>query len=318
MAGEWRSAVVRWVRMNAPHVGGEDGRPAPDRRDELFLYQTLVGAFPDAGLHPGERDHAAFVERMQRYMEKALREAKVHTSWTNPNEEYEAGVQEFVARILSSPGFVADLAQVAGRAARAGRITSLAQVALKCAAPGVADVYQGCELWDLSLVDPDNRRPVDFEQRARSLEGIEAELARGPSARAALARALSDADGLATGRAKLLLLRVALHLRRGEPELFRSGDYRLLEAEGPLAGRVFAFSRAVPGRALVCAVPRLILSALEAGGGRVRWEGALQLPSALPARWRDAVTGAIREGHALPLAELFSDFPVALLVSESV
>jgi (1->4)-alpha-D-glucan 1-alpha-D-glucosylmutase len=316
MAGEWRSAVVRWARMNAPHVGGEEGRPAPDRRDELFLYQTLVGAFPDAGLHPGAPDHAAFVERMQRYMEKALREAKVHTSWTNPNEEYEAGVRAFVAGILSSPAFVADLAQVAGRAARAGRISSLAQVALKCTAPGVADVYQGCELWDLSLVDPDNRRPIDFEQRARSLEGIEAELARGPSARAALARALSGAEGLATGRAKLLLLRVALHLRRSEPELFRNGDYLPLEADGPLAGRVFAFSRAVPGRALVCAVPRLVLSALDAGGGRVRWEGTLPLPPALPGRWRDAVTGAVREGHAQPLAELFSDFPVALLVSE--
>jgi (1->4)-alpha-D-glucan 1-alpha-D-glucosylmutase len=253
---------------------------------------------------------------MQRYAEKAMREAKVHTSWTNPDDEYEAAVRRFVAAILSSPEFLADLSQVAGRAARAGRISSLAQVALKCAAPGVPDVYQGCELWDLSLVDPDNRRPVDFEQRARSLEGIEAELARGPAARAALARALSSPDGLATGRAKLLLLRAALHLRRAEPALFRDGDYRPLEAEGPLAGMVFAFSRAVPGRALVCAVPRLVLSPLEAGGGRIRWEGTLAFPAALPTRWRDAVTGATREGHSLPLAELFSDFPVALLVSE--
>jgi (1->4)-alpha-D-glucan 1-alpha-D-glucosylmutase len=180
----------------------------------------------------------------------------------------------------------------------------------------VPDVYQGCELWDLSLVDPDNRRPVDFGLRARSLEGIDAELARGPAARAALARALSTPDGLATGRAKLLLLRVALHLRRAEPALFRDGDYRPLEATGPLAERVFAFSRAVPGRALVSAVPRLVLAPLEAGGGTVRWEGALPLPAGLPLRWRDAVTGAVREGASLPLAELFSDFPVALLVSE--
>jgi (1->4)-alpha-D-glucan 1-alpha-D-glucosylmutase len=182
----------------------------------------------------------------------------------------------------------------------------------------VPDIYQGCELWDLSLVDPDNRRPVDFEARARSLEGIDAELARGPEQRAALARALSSPDGLATGRAKLLLLRVALHLRRTDPELFRSGDYRPLEAEGPLASRVFAFARAVAGRALLCAVPRLVLGLLEEGRGAVRWEGSLALPAALPRRWRDVVTGAARVGPVLALPELFSDFPVALLASEPV
>jgi (1->4)-alpha-D-glucan 1-alpha-D-glucosylmutase len=316
LPGEWRSAVVRWSRMNAPLRGGEEGRPFPDRRDELFLYQTLVGAFPDEGLDPAGAAQREFVERIQRYMEKALREAKVHTSWTNPDEEYEAAVRRFVAAILSSPPFLAELASLAGRTARAGRISSLAQVALKCAAPGVPDVYQGCELWDLSLVDPDNRRPVDFELRARSLEGIDAELAKGPASRAALARALSTPEGLATGRAKLLLLRVALHLRRAERELFAAGDYRPLEADGPLARNVFAFARAVAGRALVCAVPRLALGPLEAGGGRIRWEGALAIPHPLPRRWRDVVTGELREGPAPALAELFADFPVALLVSE--
>jgi len=282
----------------------------------LFLYETLVGAFPDEGLAPGTPAHASFVARIHAYMEKALREAKVHTSWTSPNEGYESGVRAFAERILSSPPFLAELSALAGRVARAGRFSSLAQVALKCAAPGVPDVYQGCELWDLSLVDPDNRRPVDFGLRARSLEGIDTELARGPAARATLARALSRPEGLASGRAKLLLLRVALHLRRAEPALFREGDYRPLEATGPLSDRVFAFSRAVPGRALICAVPRLVLPLLEAGGGAVRWEGTLPLPAGLPGRWRDAVTGATREGAAPPLAELFSDFPVALLVSE--
>jgi (1->4)-alpha-D-glucan 1-alpha-D-glucosylmutase len=302
--------------MNAALRGGEEGRPAPDRRDELFLYQTLVGAFPDDGLEPGGAAHGEFVERIQRYVEKALREAKVHTSWTNPDEDYEAAARRFVAGILSTPEFLAELAALSGRTARAGRISSLAQVALKCAAPGVPDVYQGCELWDLSLVDPDNRRPVDFELRARSLEGIEAELAKDPAARATLARALSTPEGLATGRAKLLLLRVALHLRRAERDLFAAGDYRPLEADGPLARHVFAFARAVPGRALVCAVPRLVLGPLEAGRGRIGWEGALAIPHPLPRRWRDAVTRAVREGPAIPLAELFGDFPVALLVSE--
>jgi (1->4)-alpha-D-glucan 1-alpha-D-glucosylmutase len=316
LAPEWRSTVLRWWKMNAPHRG-DGGHPAPDRRDELLLYQTLVGAFPDEGLSPGTPAHAAFVERILAYAEKALREAKVHTSWTSPDEAYEGGVARFIEAILSSPQFLAELAALAGRVARAGRLSSLAQVALKCAAPGVPDVYQGCEQWNLSLVDPDNRRPVDFDARARSLEGIEAELARGPEARAALARALSSAEGLVSGRAKLLLLRMALHLRRAEPELFRSGDYRPLEASGPLASRVFAFARAIAGRALLCAVPRLVLAPLEAGGGAVRWEGSLALPPGLPGRWRDVVTGALREGPSLALAELFADFPVAILVSEA-
>ncbi len=316
MAREWRAVVGRWRKANRPRIGGDEERPAPDRADELLLYQTLVGAFPDEALRPGTPRHAEFVGRIQRYMEKALREAKVHTSWTNPDEAYESGVREFVASTLSAPEFLDDLAGVAARVAAAGRLSSLAQVALKCAAPGVPDVYQGCELWDLSLVDPDNRRPVDFAARARALEDLDRELAGGARSRAALARSLSSPDGLKDGRAKLLLLRCALRLRRTLRRLFDEGDYRPLEADGPLASHVFAFVRGTPGRALVCAVPRLALGPLEAGGGRIRWEGALRLPPGLPLRWRDGVTGRTREGPAIPLATLFEDFPVALLVTE--
>ena len=315
--GEWRSTLVRWTRMNRPHVAGENGQAAPDRADEVLLYQTLAGAFPDEGLRPGTPPFAAFVERIQRYMEKAMREAKRHTSWTSPNELYEAAVRGFVERVLSSPPFLGDLSALAGRLARAGRISSLAQTALKCAAPGVPDVYQGCELWDLSLVDPDNRRPVDFAARGRALEELDAELAKGPAARAALARRLSSPEALRDGRAKLLLLRTALRLRQALRDLFLEGDYLPLAAEGPLARRVFAFARVNGHRALVCAVPRLVLAPLDAGDGRIRWEGALPLPGGLPRRWRDAVSGAVREGPALAIAELFADFPVALLVSEA-
>jgi (1->4)-alpha-D-glucan 1-alpha-D-glucosylmutase len=314
--GEWRSALARFARVNRAHVGGEEDRPAPSRVDEVLFYQTLVGAFPDEGLAPGAPAHAEFVARLQGYMEKALREAKVHTSWMSPDEAYEAGVRAFVERSLSSEPFLAELAPFAARAARAGRLSSLAQVALKCAAPGVPDVYQGTELWDLSLVDPDNRRPVDFERRARALAEIDAELAKGPEARAALARRLSSPEGLHDGRAKLLLLKTALHLRQALRELFLEGEYLPLAAEGPLARHVFAFARATTRRALVCAVPRLVLRPLEAGGGRIRWEGALPLVGGLPRRWRDAVTGNALAGDALPLHALFADFPVALLVSE--
>jgi (1->4)-alpha-D-glucan 1-alpha-D-glucosylmutase len=312
---EWRDAVLRWSRRNRSLREGE-GSPAPDRQDELLLYQTLVGAFPDDGLAPGTPAHAEFVARIQRYMEKALREAKVHTSWTNPDPDYEGGVREFVAKVLRPGPFLDELAALAARTARAGRISSLAQVALKCAAPGVPDVYQGCELWDLSLVDPDNRRPVDFERRRAALERLERALAEGPDARAALARRLSAPEALASGEAKLLLLRVALHLRRERRALFAEGDYRPLAAAGALARHVVAFARTRGREAVVCAVPRLVLRPLDAGGGRMTWTGALPLPDGLPSRFRDAITGARHEGPELPLSRLFADFPVALLVSE--
>jgi len=312
---EWRAAVLRWSRLHRPLRGGAEGPPAPDRQDELLLYQTLVGAFPDEGLAVGTPEHAEFTGRIQRYMEKALREAKVHTSWTNPDPDYERGVREFVEGILGGGRFLEELAALAARTARAGRLSSLAQVALKCAAPGVPDVYQGCELWDLSLVDPDNRRPVDFERRRAALERLDRELASGPEARAALARSLSAPEALPSGEAKLLLLRVALHLRREKRALFREGAYRPLAAAGPLAGHVVALARTHGREAVVCAVPRLVLRPLEAGGGRIEWSGALPL-GGLPTRFRDAITGARHEGPELPLARLFADFPVALLVSE--
>jgi (1->4)-alpha-D-glucan 1-alpha-D-glucosylmutase len=316
MPADLKRITVRWSRMNRAHVLRKEGRSAPDRRDEWLVYQTLVGTFPDEGLEIGTPAHAEFVGRITRYLEKALREAKLHTSWTNPDEEYESGVRTFVARILGSKGFLADLAQVAGRVARAGRISSLAQVAVKCAAPGIPDVYQGTELWDLSLVDPDNRRPVDFPRREWLLGEIQAELAKGDEARAALARRLSSPEALADGRAKLLLLHAGLHLRRRHRDLFLRADYRPLAAEGRHGRRVFAFARRHEGFAVLCAVPRLILPLLDAGeGGRIRWEGVLPLGD-LPRRWRDAVTGRIHEGDTLPLDRLYADFPVAILVSE--
>jgi (1->4)-alpha-D-glucan 1-alpha-D-glucosylmutase len=315
---EWRSVLVRWMRLNAAHRSPENGHGAPDRPDEVLLYQTLVGAFPDEGLAAGTPAFSEFVARIQAYMEKAMREAKRHTSWTSPNETYEAGVRGFVERVLAPGEFLTDLSALAGRLARAGRITSLAQVAVKCAAPGVPDVYQGCELWDLSLVDPDNRRPVDFERRARALEELDAELARGPGARAALARRLSTPEGLRDGRAKLLLLRVALNLRQAMRDLLLEGGYLPLAADGPLARRVFTFARVSSRRALVCVVPRLVLGPLDKGRGRIAWEGTLPLPKGLPLRWRDAVTGTEHEGPTPQLADLFEDFPVALLVSEAI
>ncbi len=315
LPGELRAALARFARLNRSHARRLEGRVAPDRRDEHLLYQTLLGAWPDEGVEPGTPAHAELVGRMQRYMEKALREAKVHTSWTNPDEEYEAAVRSFVDRALGSAPFLSELSALARRVARAGRVSSLAQVAVKLAAPGVADVYQGTELWDLSLVDPDNRRPVDFERRRGALSAIEAALSGGPEARLALARRAGSPEGLPEGAAKLLLLREGLRLRRVSRALFLEGVHLPLAATGPLARHVFAFARLHQGRAVVCAVPRLLVALLDEGGGAVRWRGELPLPG-VPRPLRDVVTGRLVEEGAPSLAELFADFPVALLASE--
>jgi (1->4)-alpha-D-glucan 1-alpha-D-glucosylmutase len=313
---EWRSHVARWARMNRRRRAALDAGHAPDRNDEYLLYQTLVGTFPDAA-RPGTPEWAAWVERIQRYMEKACKEAKVHTSWTSVNAEYEEGVRRFVEAALGAPEFVEDLAPFARRIAAAARLSSLAQVALKLAAPGVTDVYQGCELWDLSLVDPDNRRPVDYALRARLLAELGRRAGAGAAERAAQARELAAPEGLRDGRAKLLLLREGLRLRREHPALFLAGSYEALAAEGDDADHVVAFARRHEGRALLCAVPRLTLRRLDEGGGRIAWRSRLPLPEGLRGDWTDVVTGERRSGDALEARELFGSFPVALLVSWS-
>ncbi|HYD42555.1 MAG TPA: malto-oligosyltrehalose synthase [Anaeromyxobacter sp.] len=311
--GDWRSAVARWGRTQRAQTR-KSGRAAPDPRDEYFIYQTLAGAWPDEGLVPGTPGHTDFLARMIAYFQKALREAKRNTSWTNPDEDYETGVKAFLERLLTSPQFVEQMGALAARLARAGRVSSLSQLAIRLFAPGVPDVYQGTELWDLSLVDPDNRRPVDWDRRRQALETLRGELAAG-SDRAALARALADPAALPDGRAKLFLLHAGLEARRTERELLLEGDYVPLAATGRDADHVFAFARVRGAKAAVCAAPRLVLHALERNGGTLRLDGALPLPG-LPRRWRDVVTGAHHTGEALPLAALYADFPVALLVSE--
>jgi (1->4)-alpha-D-glucan 1-alpha-D-glucosylmutase len=280
-----------------------------------------VGTFPDDA-RAGTSAWDEWVARVQRYMEKAIREGKVHTSWTNPNADYERAVRDFAARALASPAFVEDLAPFARRIAVAGRLSSLSQTALKLAAPGVPDVYQGCEVWDLSLVDPDNRRPVDYARRAGLLGELARRAAEGPEARAALARELARGLDAAAddGRSKLLLLREGLRLRRAEPALLRAGTYEPLAAEGRHAAHLVAFARRHEGRALLCAVPRLALRLLDGAGGRiadVAWDARLPLPPELRGDWVDLLTGARHEAGApaLEARRLFAELPVALLTS---
>ena len=262
----WEETVTRWTARNGQHG-------SPGRNTEYLLYQTLVGAWPiDA-------------ERARRFMAKAVREAKVHTSWTDPDPGYERGVDEFVAGILADEDFVAELEKfVAGQQlVERGRVSSLAQVALLLTCPGVPDIYQGTELWDLSLVDPDNRRPVDYAARERLLDAL---AGAGPEE----ALALADEGG-----PKLWLIHRLLGHRQQHPDAYAPGSgYQPLEVSGSAADHVIAFTRSGgPARApgLVVVVPRLV-----ARLGRGPRTSVAQLAGAPPAR-RSGDPGGVRQGE---------------------
>jgi (1->4)-alpha-D-glucan 1-alpha-D-glucosylmutase len=274
---QWARAVQRWAARN------QRLRRAgmPDRNAEYFLYQTLVGAWP---IEP---------ERLARYLEKAAREAKVHTSWRHPNSEYERALQGFALQALSDPVFCADLEGFVAALVGPGRINALAQLLLKLTAPGVPDLYQGSELWDLSLVDPDNRRPVDFALRGELLEELQGSR---PEPQAILARA-------ELGLPKLWVIRQALALRARRPELFGAeASYAPLAVRGPRSQHAVAFSR---GIGAVVLVPRLVLR-LAGDWGDTR----VELPAG---EWLDTLSGERWRGGALPVAQLLARFPVALL-----
>jgi (1->4)-alpha-D-glucan 1-alpha-D-glucosylmutase len=264
--------------MNAPYRT----RGLPDADAEYLLYQTLVGAWPIGA------------ERLTAYMRKAAKEAKTHTSWTDPDPGYEKALQEFVERVLGHADFIADLEAFLAPMRRPALIASLSQTLIKCTAPGVPDIYQGTELPDLSLVDPDNRRPVDFGQRRRLL----AELDR-MSAGEALAR---QAEGLA----KLFVLKRALAARREAAEAFGPGSsYRPLATKGGRAGHLMAFAR---GGWVLTLAPRLVWGLAD------DWRGtAVELP---PGEWLDRFTGGRWSGGWRETAQLLSRFPAALLVRE--
>jgi (1->4)-alpha-D-glucan 1-alpha-D-glucosylmutase len=257
---DWADAVREWMQLNAPLARGE-GRRQPSRNHEYMLYQALIGAWP-------ERLDKSFVERMQAYALKAAREGKQETSWTNPDDTYEQALNEFVAALLAperSAAFLDSFGRFAARTALLGALNSLSQLALKCLVPGVPDFYQGTEFWDLSLVDPDNRRPVDFSMRAQTL----AELPRDwPE----LAKHWRD------GRLKFALMRDLLALRAQHAGLFRNGSYEPVDVTGPHAQHVIAFARQWRNERIVVAIARNFAGRTDGGRHWPRgWSGALAL-----------------------------------------
>jgi (1->4)-alpha-D-glucan 1-alpha-D-glucosylmutase len=279
IAREFGKAVIRWSKNNTRYRTGK----WPDKGTEWFLYQTMVGAWPiDA-------------ERLKQYMEKAMREAKLRTSWVANNQEYEEALNRFIDAILEDAGFVADVEMFVDRILGAGRVNSLAQTLMKHTSPGVPDLYQGSELWDLSLVDPDNRRPVDYALRRRLLEEAEGLDAAGVMAR------------MDEGLPKLWLIQRMLKLRQRRREWFgREAAYTPLAASGDNAEHIVAYLR---GEAMLTAAPRCVI---KLGGD---WgDTALELPHG---DWTNELTGARFQGGPVSVKTLLREFPVALLTHES-
>ncbi len=313
MAPEWERRLDRWMEWNAPQRGRVRELAVPDASEETLLYQTLLGAWPLS-----EDEVGAFRQRMRGFLVKSLREGKLHSRWTDPDAEYETAALDFAERILEdSPEnrFLSDLRAFRARLAAAGAVNSLAQTLLKITAPGVPDFYQGTELWDFSLVDPDNRRPVDFPGRRAALSRLDAD------AREDLPALLKDlCNRWQDGRIKLYLISRALRVRASCPQLFARGRYLPVSARGRESSRVVALARSRGNDWILAAVPRHVARWQAEGaplGDFPFGDTSLSLPPEAPRSWRDALTGETRatEGELLPVRRLFRRFPVCLLVS---
>jgi (1->4)-alpha-D-glucan 1-alpha-D-glucosylmutase len=333
---DWRAALSRWSRSNASRRSEVNGAPAPERNDEYLLYQTLVSAWNEET--PGSPEFAHFRERIANYMEKATREAKVHTSWVNPNEQYDAAMRNFVFRVLSDEGknaFLKDMMTFQRRIDFYGQFNALSQVLLKLTAPGMPDIYQGTELWDYSLVDPDNRRPVDYQLRIFLLSNLKRRISRLGENLIPLTRELLDNSY--DGRIKLYLIYRTLNFRREHEELFASGSYQPLEAVGEKQQHVCAFARILnqgsTRQEAIIVTPRLVVGLTEGTrsssvelqplGAKVWKETRLLLPHAKPGQsYQNLLTGEVLTvdelngtvGLAMP--SICAHFPVALLVQQ--
>jgi (1->4)-alpha-D-glucan 1-alpha-D-glucosylmutase len=288
-------------------------RDAPDGNEEYLLYQTLLGTWPiNADGAAATSVNPEFVLRIQQYMAKALKEAKLNTSWIQPNAEWDSAMSDFIAGILE-PGsrnkFIPQFLPVVEEISRLGMINSLTQTIIKLTAPGVPDIYQGTELWDDSLVDPDNRRPVDYERRRKMLGSLVGATAE------ELLRCWPD------GRIKLWLIQRVLRLRRLNPELFQLGSYEALNVAGNFADCVISFARIHGQKAIVIAAPRLSSRVGFPPLGE-RWaDTAIELSERLPAcAFRDVCTNREIKSvdSRISLANAMAELPFAVLVTPAV
>ncbi|QLE56347.1 malto-oligosyltrehalose synthase [Nostoc sp. TCL26-01] len=305
---EWEQHVYKWSQLNQAHHDNYQ----PDRNDEYFLYQTLIGAFPFA-----EQEQPLLVQRVQEYMIKAIREAKVHTAWLRPDNEYEDACTSFVQKILDpniSEEFLAAFHPFQQKIAEYGIYNSLSQTLLKIAAPGVPDFYQGTELWDLSLVDPDNRRPVDFTERRTYLSQIQQQIQTD-----ILGLILELLNHKTDGRIKLFLTHQALKARTKYISLFQEGDYLPLAIQGTHAHHIVAFARQQGEQTAIAIAPRFLTSLISPGQfplGESVWQDThLQLPTGI---WQNVLTQqSLQVKETLAIGTALAHFPVALLICHS-
>jgi (1->4)-alpha-D-glucan 1-alpha-D-glucosylmutase len=298
---DWEQAVARWRTLNAPLIDADAPVRTPSAAHEYMLYQALLGTWPLEG------PAAGLIERMQAFAVKAAREGKAETSWLDPNEPYETGLKCFLADLLDdarSRDFISSFGSFAGRIALMGALNSLTQIALKATMPGVPDFYQGTELWDLSLVDPDNRRPVDFPARKQTLQRLS-----GDADWQTLAQTWRD------GAIKLALTARLLELRQDLAHLFTAGDYRPLDVRGPDDNEIIAFARCYGGEAVLVAAARLFNRPTH--GGR-RWPSPGDWKATLSVAGFSAMQQILParrsvSGPELAVAELFGVLPVAVL-----
>jgi (1->4)-alpha-D-glucan 1-alpha-D-glucosylmutase len=314
----WAECLHAWSRMNEQFASKADGIGVPDRNEEYLFYQTLMGAWPLE--EDGWRD---FLPRLQEYFIKASREANVRTRWVAPNQAHESALRHFVAGVVDrerNREFCADFEQTHQCVALYGMLNGLGQTLLKAASPGVPDCYQGSELWDLRLVDPDNRGLIDYDSRRTALAGLRA---------AGASRGERDVEALLAswpdGRVKMHVLATALNARQANPALFNDGRYEVLAAEGEHAHRVVAFARVHAGDWAISVIPRCLASVeaplMRRDCRRKFWKATqLALPENAPKRWTNLLAGnavppiGITSRGAFELAEVFERFPLALLL----
>ena len=328
----WRNAINRWARQNKQHRREVDGRAAPCRNDEYLFYQSLVGVWPLSP--PQGKDLQQLTQRMVAYMQKATREAKLHTSWINPDMEYDEAMQGFVTRVLQdSPKnrFLASFIGFHEQIVNCGLYNALSQVLLKLTVPGVPDIYQGQELWDFSLVDPDNRRWVDYVQRRKMLARLQKSVGRKDRSLLVLSRRL--ARNPRDPSLKMFVTWRVLQFRRRHADLFRHGEYIPLDVDGVKADHICAFARRLPSaskterKMVVVLAPRLLakltlplanIGSIPPPVGHDVWADTRIIAENLEsAQLQNLFTGQTYslENSIIPVADCLLDFPVALLTN---
>lgn len=323
---EWEDKINTWSRLNAASRITINEDVIPDRNDEYFLYQTLIGSYPF-----GQPDNQAYIQRIKEYIVKAIREAKVHTAWIQPDEEYETAYGSFIEKILTPAEgnhFLIDFSAFHRKIAFYGMLNSLSQALIKFTSTGVPDIYQGTELWDLSLVDPDNRRPVNFELRRRMLEEI-----KSASETNRLKYTGEIMQNMPDGRIKMYLMHLALRTRNENRELFLDGEYIQLGTGGRHGANLIAYARKLKSQWAVVLAPRFLTELVREDqlpiGNEVWADTMIEMPPGVKV-WKNVFTGETsslggtssrsgersRTGGPIQVGELLRNFPAALLLGE--